>query len=159
MTRAQASLLKIDMPTVIHMDVSACNDNPLLRRPGATEVVQIGAAIRQQFEQLKIMSHEKLEELTQCLLSVVAYESNFEQFTEWLSLNMLRISEFVEMPHTSKEVLSKLQEIQVSIISINLAMVFAIVFKAIITETTVEPLYNRPVQLSIVVCYMQVLLT
>ena len=110
MSTAQASLLNIEIHSLY---VSTCDDSMFMKRPGATEAIQIGAALRQQFEQLKLLSHEKLEELTQSLHAVVTYESSYEQFTEWLSVNMLRISEFVQMPYTSEEIHSKLEKLQV----------------------------------------------
>jgi dystonin len=81
-------------------------------RPGAQEVVDDAAELRRRYEELKKQSTGKVEDVTDLLAKVQKYETDHEQFCDWLSDKKQEIDHFGPVPVTPEEVEKELKKVQ-----------------------------------------------
>lgn len=121
LTKSEEDLFDTELPTIQlceeHLsDTNAADKLVLpdwLERPGAPEAVGVGADLRDRFSKLKLSIGVHCDEGTQLLQSVLAYESEFEKFNEWLSKENMAISSFSSPAITMDGLKSQLEEVEV----------------------------------------------
>lgn len=118
MTTAEVELLCSDLTTVKKYETTLrtrrdANHPQFVKRPGFAEVVEVGAALRHQYEQLKVFAQEREDEISQCLIGVVDYESVYEKCTASLNVHTSKIPEFEAIPVKCVEIKSQLDAVQV----------------------------------------------
>ena len=121
LTKSEEDLFDTELPTIQlceeHLSDTAAADKLVLpdwlERPGAPEAVGVGADLRDRFSKLKLSVGTRCDEGTQLLQSVLAYESDFEKFNEWLCKEKMAVSSFSPPAITVDGLRSQLEEVEV----------------------------------------------
>ena len=86
-----------------------------LERPGAPEVVEVGADLRDRYDKLQLAAAAKFGEASELMEKVLAYEAEHDKFSDWLKGEKATIASFAPPPITVEEVKVQIQETEVSI--------------------------------------------
>lgn len=122
MTTAETELLHTDLPTIHQHETkesavrpsSDTTDLPeFLKRPGVFEAMRVSVGLRDRFDRLKISAQEKEDEMEQCLQAVQSYEYSYEQFADWLNMQVVKGAERGPLPLISEEMRTQLQAVEV----------------------------------------------
>ncbi len=92
-TKREEDLFDTELPTIqiCEEHLSKANEErklvlpDWLERPGAPEAVKVGVDLRDRFDGLQASLGDRLDQATQRLASVLAYEADYDKFSEWLS--------------------------------------------------------------------------
>ena len=85
-----------------------------LERPGAPEVIEVGADLRDRYDKLKLAAGSKCDEASQLMEKVLAYEEEYDKFSGWLQEEKANIASFASQAITVDEVKVQLEETEVS---------------------------------------------
>lgn len=121
LVQAEENLFDTELPTIElceeHLSNTAQEDKLVLpdwlERPGAPEAVEVGGDMRSRFSKLKLSSGARCDEGTQLLQRVLAYESDFDKFREWLGKEEMAINSFSPPTVTVEDLQSQLEEMEV----------------------------------------------
>ena len=84
-----------------------------LERPGAPEAVEVGADLRNRYDQLNASVGKRVDEASQLLASVLAYEADYDKFSEWLSGEVMSVSSLPPPAITVEELKDQLEQVTV----------------------------------------------
>ena len=84
-----------------------------LERPGAPEVIKVGADLRDRYDKLKVAVGSKRDEASQLMQQVLAYEAEYDKFSGWLARERANIASFAPPSIFLDEVKVQLEETEV----------------------------------------------
>lgn len=84
-----------------------------LERPGAPEVIEVGADLRDRYDKLRLAAGSKCDEASQLIETVLAYEEEYDKFSAWLQREKANIASFSPPAITVDEVKVQLEETEV----------------------------------------------
>ena len=84
-----------------------------LERPGAPEVIEVGADLRDRYDKLNVAAGSKCDEASQLMEKVLAYEAEYDKFSRWLVEEKANIASVAPPAITVDEVKVQLEEAEV----------------------------------------------
>lgn len=84
-----------------------------LERPGAPEVIEVGADLRDRYDKLELAAGSKCDEASQLMEKVLAYEAEYDKFSGWLAGEKTNIASFAPPAITVDEIKVQLEETEV----------------------------------------------
>ena len=84
-----------------------------LERPGAPEVIEVGADLRDRYDKLNVAVGSKCDEASQLMQQVLAYEAEYDKFSGWLAGERANIASFAPPSIFLDEVKVQLEETEV----------------------------------------------
>ena len=85
-----------------------------LERPGAPEVIEVGADLRDRYDKITLAAGSKCDEASQLMEKVLAYEAEYDKFSGWLVGEKANIASFAPPAITVDEIKVQLEETEVS---------------------------------------------
>lgn len=85
-----------------------------LERPGAPEVIEVGADLRDRYGKLQVAVGARCDEALQLMEKVVAYEEEYDRFSGWLQGEKAAIASFAPPAITVEEIKEQIERAEVS---------------------------------------------
>lgn len=84
-----------------------------LERPGAPEVIEVGADLRDRYDKLRLSACTRCDEASQLVEVVLSYEAEYDKFNDWLESEKAAIASFASPAITLEEVKVQIEETEV----------------------------------------------
>ena len=102
---------------VIKSSTPSDADKPVLpdwlERPGAPEVIEVGADLRSRYNKLQVAVGARCDQASQLMARVQSYEAEFDDFSKWLEEEKAAIALFASPAITVEEVKTQIEETEV----------------------------------------------
>ena len=86
-----------------------------LERPGAPDVIEVGADLRERYGKLELAAGGRCDEASQLMEGVRSYEEEFEKFSEWLKEKKTVVESLAPPTITVEGVKAQIEETEVSL--------------------------------------------
>lgn len=126
MTQAEENLFDTELPSIelCEQHLSAIASSPSsptkdsvlpdwFDRPGAPEAIEVGADLRNRFDQLSVELGARKDEGSQLLQKVLAYEETYVKFNDWLTEEREVFKGFLPPSITIEEIKKQLKQVEV----------------------------------------------
>lgn len=84
-----------------------------LDRPGAPEAVEVGADLRNRYDQLRVELDTRTDDGAQLLQKVLRYEAEYDKLKDWLTQERATITSLSPLTITCSEIRQQLKEVEV----------------------------------------------